>query len=186
MKYVSRVVEIDAEKIENCLSVGSDRYDIITDARRVTSVVSSQGVEIGDYLNVTDLEDIYHMPAKIIDGPNAKYSVPGDGVEEKSLNCTDQDTCRKNVSDVVIFGEDLFKLLSKASSVKQGWMKSTKAMFTGDGCVVQVTTQQKNLDGTYSVAEAVTYVPGVLIEEVFDKATDIVVSRSLISSAGRV
>ena len=65
-------------------------------------------------------------------------------------------------------------------------MKSTKAMFTGDGCVVQVTTQQKNLDGTYSVAEAVTYVPGVLIEEVFDKATDIVVSRSLISSAGRV
>ena len=107
-------------------------------------------------------------------------------MEEKSLNCTDQDACRKNVSDVVIFGEDLFKLLSKASSVKQGWMKSTKAMFTGDGCVVQVTTQQKNLDGTYSVAEAVTYVPGVLIEEVFDKATDIVVSRSLISSAGRV
>lgn len=31
-------------------------------------------------------------------------------------------------------------------------MKSTKAMQTPRGCVVQVTTQQKNIDGTYSVA----------------------------------
>jgi len=29
--------------------------------------------------------------------------------------------------------------------------------------VVQVTTQQKNPDGSYAIAEALTYVPGVLI-----------------------
>lgn len=42
-------------------------------------------------------------------------------------------------------------------------MKSTKAMEFGGGCVVQVTTQQRNEDGTYAVAEALTYVPNVVI-----------------------
>lgn len=39
-------------------------------------------------------------------------------------------------------------------------MKSTKAMeIESLGCVVQVTTQQKNPDGSYSLAEALTFVP---------------------------
>jgi len=63
----------------------------------------------------------------------------------KTLHNTDQDAAKKNVSDLVVFGGDLFKLLSKASSQKEGWMKSTKAMeIEGVGCVVQVTTQQLN------------------------------------------
>jgi len=95
--------------------------------------------------------------------PNKDY--PFVDVKEKSLGNTDQNTCRSNVSDVVIFGEDLFKLLSKASSKIEGWMKSSKAMQTPTGCVVQVTTQQKNSDGSYSVAEAITHVPGVRIIE---------------------
>ena len=43
--------------------------------------------------------------------------------------------------------------------IKEGWMKSTKAMETGDGCVVQVTTQQRNPDGSYAIAEALVFVP---------------------------
>lgn len=54
---------------------------------------------------------------------------------------------------------DLFELICKESSVEEGWMKSTKAMETGDGCVVQVTTQQRNPDGSYAIAEALVYVP---------------------------
>jgi hypothetical protein len=38
-------------------------------------------------------------------------------------------------------------------------MKSAKAMQTPQGCVVQVTTQQRNPDGSHSVAEALTFVP---------------------------
>jgi len=83
--------------------------------------------------------------------------------QPKTMGNTDQNGCRKNVKDVVMFGDDLFKLLSKASSESEGWMKSTKAMDTGKGCVVQVTTQQRNLDGSYAVAEALTFVPGVKI-----------------------
>ena len=48
--------------------------------------------------------------------------------------------------------------------VMESWMKSTKAMFVGNGCVVQVTTQQNN-----NIAEAVTFVPGVtVIEDIED------------------
>lgn len=95
----------------------------------------------------------------------------------KTLHNTDQDGCKKNVSDVKIFGEDLFKLLSKASSEKEGWMKSTKAMETGNGCVVQVTTQQKNPDGSYSIAEAVTFVPNVAIHENYNGT--VIIGRKL-------
>ena len=79
---------------------------------------------------------------------------------KKSLGNTDQNGARKNVKDIVIYGEDLFKLLSKASSKKEGWMKSTKAMQIPQGCIVQVTTQQGK-----NVAEAVCFVPGVQIHE---------------------
>jgi len=92
----------------------------------------------------------------------------------KSLGNTDQNTCRSNVKDVVMFGEDLFKLLSKASSEAEGWMKSTKAMQTPMGCVVQVTTQQISADGSHTVAEALTFVPGATIEETKDAQGDII------------
>jgi len=104
-------------------------------------------------------------------------------MKEKSLGNTDVNGAHKNVPDIVVFGDgDMFKLLSKASSENEGWMKSTKAMEIEDvGCVVQVTTQQKNIDGSYSVAEAVTFVPGVKIEA--EARTDgIVISRKLVRS----
>jgi len=90
-------------------------------------------------------------------------------MSEKSLDISDQKECRENITDVVIFGEDLFVLLAKASSKEQGWMKSTKAMQIKGGCVVQVTTQQRNPDESYVVAEAVTFVPGVKIVSSVDK-----------------
>lgn len=85
---------------------------------------------------------------------------------EKTLHNSDVSGARKNVPDIKVVGNgDTFRLLCKASSQNEGWMKSTKAMETPSGCVVQVTTQQKNIDGTYSVAEALTFVPGVKIAD---------------------
>lgn len=86
-------------------------------------------------------------------------------IPEKTLQNSDASGTEKNVIDVITFGEkDLFKLISKASSNREGWMKSTKAMeIPGMGCVVQVTTQQRNIDLTYSIAEALIYVPGARI-----------------------
>jgi len=69
-----------------------------------------------------------------------------------------------NVKDIQRVGNpDMFQLLCKASSEAEGWMKSTKAMATPTGCVVQVTTQQRNPDKTYVIAEALTFVPGVML-----------------------
>lgn len=83
---------------------------------------------------------------------------------EKTLHNSEVSGARTNVKDLRIVGNgDMFTLLCKASSQDEGWMKSTKAMQVGFGCVVQVTTQQRNPDGSYAVAEALTYVPGVMI-----------------------
>ena len=84
----------------------------------------------------------------------------------KTLHNSDISGTKVNVPDVKVFGNgDMFQLLCKASSSSEGWMKSTKACEVPGGCIVQVTTQQKNSDGSYSVAEAVTFVPGVQIAE---------------------
>jgi len=88
---------------------------------------------------------------------------------EKTLKNTSADVVSKNVKDIEFWGDgDTFKLISKASTQNEGWMKSTKAMDYGTGVVLQVTTQQRNPDGSYSVAEAITNVPGVSIEEILD------------------
>jgi hypothetical protein len=89
-----------------------------------------------------------------------------DIVGEKTLGNVSGETLKENVSDVVIRGdEEMFKVLYKVFSKKEGWMKSTKAMeIPGVGCVVQVTTQQTNPDGSYAIAEALSFVPGVCIE----------------------
>ena len=81
---------------------------------------------------------------------------------EKSLGNTCINKAQKNVPDLVVFvNGDLFKLISKASSKQEGWMKSTKAMeIPNYGCLVQVTNQQ-----CHQVAEALTFVPGVCIVE---------------------
>jgi len=81
---------------------------------------------------------------------------------KKTLKNTNISGARMNVSDLVVAGNgDMWRLLSKAYSEAEGWMKSTKAMeIEGAGVLVQVTTQQGG-----QVAEAVTFVPGVMISE---------------------
>ena len=84
---------------------------------------------------------------------------------DKTMGNTTASQAKDNVKDLQIWGNgDTWKLICKASSEKEEWMKSTKAMeIDGVGCLVQVTTQQD-----YMPAEAVTFVPGVRIEEVKD------------------
>ncbi|WP_075717600.1 hypothetical protein [Bacillus cereus] len=90
-------------------------------------------------------------------------------MKEKDLNISEVNGAKKNISDLQVYGDgDTFALLCKASSKEQGWMKSTKVCNVDGGCVMQVTTQQKNPDGSYAVAEALTYVPGVHIDKESD------------------
>jgi hypothetical protein len=94
----------------------------------------------------------------------------------KTLINTDSNGATKNVKDIIFWGNgDTFKLISKASSIEEGWMKSTKAMeIAGVGCVVQVTTQQGD-----NIAEALTFVPNTEIEETMHEV-DGLVSRRLV------
>ena len=96
---------------------------------------------------------------------------------EKTLNNTTANQAKDNVKDILFWGNgDTFKLISKASSKNEGWMKSTKAMeIVGVGCVIQVTTQQFD-----NVSEALTFVPNVKIKENFDDK-HAVLSREIVA-----
>jgi len=93
--------------------------------------------------------------------------------EEKTLDNTCVDQAKDQVSDLKVYGNgDMFKLVSKASSKVEGWMKSTKVCEVSEqagpvdtravkGCLVQVTTQQGE-----HVAEALAWLPGVTLKEI--------------------
>ncbi len=87
-------------------------------------------------------------------------------METKTLDAVSVTDVKSKINDVKVVGNgDTFQLLCKASSESQGWMKSAKAMDVPGGVVLQVTTQQRNPDGSYAVAEALTYVPSAQIIE---------------------
>ena len=98
---------------------------------------------------------------------------------EKTLTNTTTNQAKDNVKDIQFWGNgDMFKLLCKASSKQEGWMKSTKAMeIENYGCVIQVSTQQGD-----QVAEAITFIPGIKIEETFSEKDKVisVISRKLV------
>lgn len=99
-------------------------------------------------------------------------------MEAKSLHNTTANGAKKNVKDIVFWGDgDTFKLISKASSEGEGWMKSTKAMQAGRSVIVQVTTQQRNPDGTYSIAEALTTVENAEIVDFIENG--VVIARHI-------
>jgi hypothetical protein len=98
------------------------------------------------------------QPASPISGPAVK----------KTLDVTDPESAKSKILDIVTFGDpNAWLLLAKASSEREGWMKSTKVLpIDGVGCLVQISTQQRNHDGTHALAEALQFLPGVkLIEE---------------------
>lgn len=129
-------------------------------------------------------------------------------MSSKTLHNSNASGASKNVKDIVFWGNrDTFKLISKASSENEGWMKSTKAMeIEGVGVVIQVTTQQRGaqdkrflstkelieiygeenrptwedtIETDWSVAEALTFVPGAKIEEIRDDF-GVVTSRKIV------
>jgi len=80
----------------------------------------------------------------------------------RPLDNTNAADAKAATPDIKIFGNpDAWRLVCKASSESQGWMKSTKVMLLGGagGAIVQVTTQHRNPDGSWAIAEAVTWVP---------------------------
>jgi hypothetical protein len=84
----------------------------------------------------------------------------------KDLSVTSVEDAKTKVSDIIVSGDgDTFALLCKASSKEQGWMKSTKVCNVEGGCLVQVSTQQRNPDGSYAVAEALSFVPGIQLNK---------------------
>ena len=105
----------------------------------------------------------YHQYADLTKRQLDNIYIPSDckNNSEKQLNNTNIAEAKKIIPDLEVFGDgDAWKLICKASSKKEGWMKSTKAMQLPEGCLVQVTTQQGD-----NIAEALTYVANIYIKD---------------------
>lgn len=92
---------------------------------------------------------------------------------EKALDVTSSKDFEAKVPDIKTFGNpDTWQLLCKASSVAQGWMKSTKVMrIPGFGVLVQVSSKQDA-----AIAETVTPVEGGFLDEQKDGTLRLCVS----------
>jgi len=100
--------------------------------------------------------------------------VKSEKVEVKTENkVEDKQNTIQRIPDVEYIGDDVWKLLCRESSKSEGYIRSTKVMNVEYGCLIQVSTQQKNSDGTYAVAEALQYVPNIQVnsEGKLDKIT---------------
>ena len=80
-------------------------------------------------------------------------------------------------SDVKFWGDpELFKLISRSSSISEGWVRMVKAMQAGPNVMILTSTQQRNPDGTYVVSEALSLAyNGEIVEKLNEEGQ--VVSR---------
>ena len=154
--------EINDRKIEQ----------INTDTYRIQTLEGYHDMTRDDMLIIGVLGEVYPCKKDIFEMTYVKDLALQ---SQKSLHNTCSNGATKNVKDIIFWGNgDTFQLISKASSEAEGWKKSTKAMKCGKDVVIQVTTQQKNPDGSYSVAEALTTAHNKKIVETTDQNGNVV------------
>lgn len=182
MKYVKKAIEIEAIQwtgknyVEISQFCDKSYFDI---GLKIRTLEGTHEATIGDFIIKGIKGEFYPCKEDIF---NLTYDLVEDNKNplfQKSLHNTTANGATKNVKDIQFWGDgDTFKLISKASSEAEGWMKSTKAMeIESIGCVIQTTTQQKNPDGSYAISDALTFVPKAEIQEEFQNE---VVSRKLV------
>jgi hypothetical protein len=139
------------------------------------SISERDMLEVGGMVTTDDEGSIWYVSKSFFE---ANYELVTENITEttadlKTLHNSNVSVAHKKVKDTRVVGNgDSFQLLFKVSSEDEGWMKSTKAIDVLHGCLVQVTTQQRNPDGSYVVAEALSYVPGVrIIDDINDGRT---------------
>lgn len=124
---------------------------------KYNNIVDDDGNPISEWVTDEEFEKRTKSINEIVEFLRKSYKNMS---EEKTLDVVSIEDAKEKISDLQFVGNgNLFKVLVKASSKSQGWMKSTKGMeVAGLGVLVQVTTQ--NYD---NVAEALTFVPGATI-----------------------
>lgn len=81
--------------------------------------------------------------------------------EPKDLDNENMDQLKSKCDDVKIYGDPgKWELICKASSQKQGWMKSTKRMAVEGGHIYQTTSEYVNSYGqVIACSDSLVFVP---------------------------
>ena len=68
----------------------------------------------------------------------------------------------ENANEIKSIGNPgLYKIICKSANPAEGWSTSTYGMDVPGGCLVRVTTEEHNPDGSLSLSEALAFVPEV-------------------------
>lgn len=101
------------------------------------------------------------IESRIKQGSSIKLGDIELGKSEFNISTEDAQISNK---DLKLYGNpDNLKLLFKAST--NTWSNSTKALETHNGCLIQVTNEQKQANGSWIAAEALTFIPDVVIKD---------------------
>jgi hypothetical protein len=103
---------------------------------------------------------------KVASGSSMKVNVPGGGSIEfgeiiKDTKDAEAAAKRRGTAIKVLGDPDQLKVLFKVQG--DGWQKSTKALPVPGGCVLQMTTERRGMNGSWTTAEAIEFVPGVTV-----------------------
>ena len=199
MKYTKKQITIEAQRVDD--NSIYEVYDWITNSGGtcVLKRIEEEGVKeedqtveglvidtlegamtanMGDYVIRGEKGEFYPCKPDVFE--MSYYPADLEEVAHKTLNNTTANQAKDQVNDLQIWGEgDMWKLICKASSKAEGWMKSTKAMVFDGGVFLQVTTQQGD-----NVAEAITFCPGARIFEQHNALGDVIGRKVSISHPG--
>ena len=71
---------------------------------------------------------------------------------------------KEPVDAIEVIGDiDMFEVLNSIKNKTEGFERSLFAKQVRGGCLVAVTTRQKNPDGSHAVSDALAFVPNVTI-----------------------
>jgi len=103
---------------------------------------------------------------RVESGSALEVRTPGGSIKLGELVTDTADArskARSQGSAIDVFGDpDQLKLLFKVQGA--GWKKSTKALPVPGGCVIQMTTERQGRDGSWTIAEAMQFIPGATVE----------------------
>lgn len=91
-----------------------------------------------------------------------------------SFLLSDFESYRAEVEDIEIFGDDLFLLMSKASTEREGWIEATKGMAVTGGVILKTIIKSSDRGREASGSEALLFVPGVTLVDDLNESGEII------------
>lgn len=149
MEFITKSVEIEAEEIIEVVphtdtkqGCAADNHACIVKTSNSTyNVTSGQPIVVGDFVNVTNCDDIYPIPRRFFEGPDAKYEKKdASEPKEKTYSQADMDKMQQANQSL---GEEVGRLSLKEIIMK----KEYNLLLNSEKVTIKLKDAQKKISG---------------------------------------